>query len=185
MISAGDFVKGTTFKLDGDICQVQQFQHVKPGKGPAFMKIKYRNLNTDSIIEDTFNPNTKYEPVFLEYREMSYIYTDGTFYYFMDNDTYEQIPIEARFIGEQLDFLTEGMDCTITFAEGKVIDVKLPIFVVLEVTKAAPGVKGNTASTANKDAVVETGAKIKVPLFVDKGDKIKIDTRTGEYIERA
>ena len=185
MISAGDFKKGTTFKLDGAICQVLEFQHVKPGKGPAFVRVKYRNLDTGSIIENTFNPNAKYEPVSLEYNNMSYIYEDGTFYYFMDNQTFEQMPLEPATLGEQVEFLKEGMECTIVTGDGKVIQVNLPTFVILEVTESEPGVRGDTATTATKNATVETGATVRVPLFVNVGDKIRIDTRSGDYMERA
>ena len=185
MISAGDFKKGTTFILDGNICQIIEFQHVKPGKGPAFVRAKYKNLETGSSIEQTFNPNTKYEPVVLEYRNMNYIYEDGTFYYFMDNQTFDQIPLEPESLGDQIKFLKEGMECTIKSAEGKVIGVDLPNFVVLEVISSEPGVRGDTATTATKNAEVETGATIKVPLFVNVGDKVRIDTRTGDYMERA
>ncbi len=185
MISAGDFKKGTTFKLDGAICQVLDFQHVKPGKGPAFVRVKYRNLDTGSIIENTFNPNAKYEPVTLEHRNMNYIYEDGSFYYYMDNQTFEQMPIEPATLGDQIKFLKEGMECTITSAEGKIISVTLPNFVVLEITESEPGVRGDTATSATKNATLETGASIRVPIFVNVGDKVKVDTRSGDYMERA
>ncbi len=185
MISAGDFKKGTTFMMDNNICQVIEFQHVKPGKGPAFVRVKYRNLDSGSVIENTFNPNSKYEPVVLEHHNLDYIYEDGNFFYFMDPETFEQTPLDREVFGDQIKFLKEGMTCTIKVAEGRVISAELPTFVVLEVTETEPGVRGDTATNASKNCTVETGAVVKVPLFVNTGDKIRIDTRTGEYMDRA
>ncbi len=185
MISAGDFRNGVTFEMDGDVYQVVEFQHVKPGKGAAFVRTKYKNIRTGAAVERSFNPNDKFEQVQLERRDMSYLYKDGDLYYFMDTDTYEQTPFTADMIGEKLQFLKEGMVCKIVSYKGTVFEVEPPTFVVLEITQTEPGVRGDTATNATKTAVVETGATIRVPLFVNEGDKVRIDTRTGEYMERA
>ncbi len=185
MISAGDFRNGVTFEMDGAVFQVVEFQHVKPGKGAAFVRTKYKNIRTGAVVERSFNPNDKFEQVQLERRDMSYLYKDGDLYYFMDTDTYEQQPFTADMIGEKLQFLKEGMVCKIVSFKGTVFEVEPPTFVVLEITQTEPGVRGDTATNATKTAVVETGATIRVPLFVNEGDKVRIDTRTGDYMERA
>lgn len=185
MISAGDFRNGMTFEMDGDVYQVIEFQHVKPGKGAAFVRTKYRNVRTGSVMEKTFNPSEKFEQTQLQRRDMSFLYVDGSLYYFMDNDTYEQIPLDAAIIGDGLKFLKENMICKIISHKGTVFSVEPPTFVELEVTDTEPGVRGDTANSASKNATVETGAVIKVPLFINNGDVIRIDTRNGEYMERA
>lgn len=185
MITAGDFRNGMTFEMDGDVFQVIEFQHVKPGKGAAFVRTKYRNVRTGSVMERTFNPSEKFEQAQLQRRDMSYLYTDGNLHYFMDNDTYEQIPLDASVIGDGLHFLKENMICKIISHKGTVFSVEPPTFVELLVTDTEPGVRGNTADSASKNATVETGAVVKVPLFINNGDMIRIDTRSGEYMERA
>lgn len=185
MISASDFRNGSLFVMDGVVFQVVEFQHVKPGKGSAFVRTKYRNVKTGSTIEHTFSPNDKFEEAYLERRDMQYLYADGDLYYFMDTETYDQLPIAGSAIGDQLDFLKENTICKIVSHKGEVFTVELPIFVVLEITHTEPGVKGDTATNATKLAKVETGAEIKVPLFVNEGDLVKVDTRSGEYMERA
>lgn len=185
MISAGDFRNGMTFEMDGDVFQVVEFQHVKPGKGAAFVRTKYRNVRTGSVMERSFNPSEKFENAQLERRDMSYLYNDGELYYFMDNDTYEQLPLERSVIGDGLEFLKENMICRIVSYKGNVFSVEPPTFVELLVTDTEPGVRGDTATNASKNATVETGATIKVPLFINNGDMVRIDTRSGEYMERA
>lgn len=184
MISAGDFRNGLTFEIDKEIYQVIEFQHVKPGKGAAFVRTKYRNLQTGTIKEESFNPSLKFKHVNLTRRDMQYLYPDGDLYYFMDNNTYEQFPIRAEVLGDSLNYLKEGTTCQIVSYEGKVLSVELPIKVELLVTECEPAVKGDTATNATKIAVVETGAEIRVPLFVNQGDIIRIDTRDGSYEER-
>jgi elongation factor P len=184
MISAGDFRNGITFEMDGQVFQVIDFQHVKPGKGSAFVRTKYRNVKTGSVVERTFNPNEKFERAQLDRADMTFLYRDGDLYHFMDVNTYEQIPFSAQSLGDALKFLKENMVCKVLSYKGEVFGVELPIFVELEIVDCEPGVKGDTAQNATKNAVVETGAVIKVPLFVNLGEKIRIDTRTGEYMER-
>ncbi len=184
MISAGDFRNGMTFEMDGDVFQVIEFQHVKPGKGAAFVRTKYKNVRTGSVVERSFNPNEKFEEARLERRDMAYLYNDGDLYYFMDNESYDQLPFSAETIGDGLNFLKENMTCKVVSYKGTVFSVELPLFVELEVTQTEPGVKGDTATNATKAATVETGATIKVPLFINEGEMIRIDTRTGEYMER-
>ena len=184
MIQAGDFRKGTTFEMDGDVWQIIDFQHVKPGKGAAFVRTKIRSVMTGSNRDMTFNPNEKYEEARIETREMQYLYNDGTFYYFMDPDSYEQLPIDKASVEEAILYIKENDMATIKFFKGKAFQVSPPNFVELEITQTEPGIKGNTATGATKPATVETGATVNVPLFVNEGDKIKIDTRTGEYLSR-
>ena len=180
MIQAGDFRKGTTFEMDGDVWQIIDFQHVKPGKGAAFVRTKIRSVMTGSNRDMTFNPNEKYEEARIETREMQYLYNDGTLYYFMDPDSYEQLPIDKASVEEAILYIKENDMATIKFFKGKAFQVSPPNFVELEITQTEPGIKGNTATGATKPATVETGATVNVPLFVNEGDKIKIDTRTGE-----
>ena len=185
MISAGDFRNGLCFEMDDQVYQVVEFQHVKPGKGAAFVRTKYKNVKTGSVVERSFNPNEKFEQAQLDRRDMQYIYSDGELYYFMDQESYEQIPIHAESIGEAIKFLKEEMICKVLSYKGEIFSVELPITVELEITECEPGVKGDTANNASKYATLETGAVVKVPLFVNQNEKIRVDTRTGEYLERA
>ena len=185
MITAGDFRNGVTFDMDGQVVTIVEFQHVKPGKGAAFVRTKIKNVITGAVTERTFNPNDKYPTAFIERKEMQYLYSDGELYYFMDNETYEQLPINASVLGDNFKFVKENMTCKIMSYKGSVFGVEPPTFVVLEVTQTEPGVKGDTATNVTKPATLETGAEIKVPIFINEGDKIQIDTRTGEYMSRA
>ena len=185
MVIAGDFKNGVTFEMDGQVVQVIEFQHVKPGKGAAFVRTKLKNVITGAIVEKTFSPTDKFPPAYVERRDMQYLYNDGELYYFMDMETYEQIPVGKDLLGENFKFVTEEMICKVVSYKGSVFSVEPPTFVELVVTETEPGVKGDTATGATKPATVETGAQVKVPLFVDAGTKIKIDTRTGEYLARA
>ena len=185
MISAGDFRNGLCFEMDDQVYQVVEFQHVKPGKGAAFVRTKYKNVKTGSVVERSFNPNEKFEQAQLTRQDMQFIYADGDLYYFMDQDTYEQTPIHQDKIGDGIKFLKEEMVCKVVSYKGDIFQVELPITVVLEITECETGVKGDTANNASKYATLETGAVVKVPLFVNQGEKIKVDTRTGEYLERA
>ena len=185
MISAGDFRNGLCFEMDDQVYQVVEFQHVKPGKGAAFVRTKYKNVKTGSVVERSFNPNEKFEQAQLTRQDMQYIYADGDLCYFMDQETYEQTPIHQDKIGDGIKFLKEEMVCKVVSYKGDIFQVELPITVELEITECEPGVKGDTANNASKYATLETGAVVKVPLFVNQGEKIKVDTRTGEYLERA
>ena len=185
MISAGDFRNGMTFEMDGQVVQVIEFQHVKPGKGAAFVRTKYKNVITGAVVETSFNPTAKFPTAFVERKDMQYSYNDGDLFYFMDMETYEQIPISKDVIGNALDFVKEEEIVKVLSYKGNVFGIEPPFFVELTVTSTEPGVKGNTATNATKPAVVETGAEIRVPLFINEGDKIRIDTRTREYVERA
>ena len=185
MISAGDFRNGMCFEMDDQVYQVVEFQHVKPGKGAAFVRTKYKNVKTGSVVERSFNPNEKFEQAQLTRQDMQYIYADGDLYYFMDQESYEQTPIHQDKIGDGIKFLKEEMVCKVVSYKGDIFQVELPITVILEITECEPGVKGDTANNASKYATLETGAVVKVPLFVNQGEKIKVDTRTGEYLERA
>ena len=182
--SAGDFRNGTTFEMDGNVYRVVEFQHVKPGKGSAFVRTKIRNVITGSVLEKTFNPSEKFPAAEIEKKEMQYLYEDGGLYYFMDNATYEQIPLNSEQIGDSLKFLKENMNVKILSYKGKVFSVEPPIFVELEVTYTEPGFAGNTATTSGKPATLENGYKLTVPMFVNIGDIVRVDTRTGEYMER-
>ena len=184
MISAGDFRNGITLEIDGNVCQIVEFQHVKPGKGAAFVRTKLKNVISGAVIEKTFNPSEKYPGAEIEKRDMQYLYEDGGLYYFMDNETYEQIPLNEEQIGDALKFMKENMDMKILSYKGKVFAVEPPMFVELEVTYTEPGFSGNTTTTSGKPAKLENGLEISVPLFVEIGDKLRIDTRTGEYMER-
>ena len=185
MVSAGDFRNGLTFEMDGNVMQIIEFQHVKPGKGAAFVRTKLRNVITGAVVEKTFNPTDKYPTAHVERKDMQYLYNDGDLYYFMDMETYEQLPINKDKLGDNFKFVKEEMMCKIVSYKDNVIAVEPPMFVELEVTETEPGFKGDTATGASKPATLETGAQIKVPLFINIGDKLKIDTRTGEYLERA
>ena len=185
MVTAGDFRNGVTFDMDGSVMQIIEFQHVKPGKGAAFVRTKLRNVVTGAVIEKTFSPTDKYPTAIVERKDMQYLYTDGELYYFMDMESYEQLPIDSDKLGDNFKFVKEEMMCKVVSYKGTVISVEPPMFVELEVTETEPGFKGDTAQGATKPATLETGAQIKVPLFINIGDVLKIDTRTGEYLERA
>ena len=182
MVVAGDFKNGITFDMDGQVLQVIEFQHVKPGKGAAFVRTKLKNVITGAVTERTFNPTDKFENAIVERKEMQYLYNDGDLYYFMDMETFEQLPINKDKLGDSFKFVKENEMCKIVSYKGNVFAVEPPMFVVLEVTDTEPGFKGDTATGTTKPATLETGATIKVPLFIDIGTKIKIDTRTGEYL---
>ncbi|WMJ23669.1 elongation factor P [Paludicola sp. MB14-C6] len=185
MISAGDFRNGVTFDMDGDVFQIIEFQHVKPGKGAAFVRTKIRNVITGSVTDKTFNPSDKFPTAYIERRDMQYLYQDGSLYYFMDTETYEQEPIDASKLDDNFKFVKENMEVKVLSYKGNIFGVEPPFFVELEITKTDPGFKGDTATNATKPAVLETGAEIKVPLFIEEGTMVRIDTRTGEYMERA
>ena len=185
MISAGDFRNGITFEMDGNVVQVIEFQHVKPGKGAAFVRTKYKNVITGAVVERSFNPTDKYPTAYIERKDMQYLYSDGDLYYFMDMETYEQQPIDKSKLGPAFQFVKENMEVKVLSYKGNVFGVEPPNFVELEVTETDPGFKGDTATNATKPATLETGAEIKVPLFINQGDMIRIDTRTGEYMDRA
>jgi elongation factor P len=184
LIQAGEFRKGITFVMDGDVWQIIDFQHVKPGKGAAFVRAKIRNVLSGGAKEITFNPTERFEKAVIETKEMQYLYADGELYHFMDTETYEQLPLSYETVEEAIKYLRENDTAIIRFFQGKAFEVQPPNFVELEVTDTEPGVKGDTAQGATKAAIVETGVSINVPLFVNVGDRIKIDTRTGEYLSR-
>ena len=185
MISAGDFRNGITFDMDGKVMQIIEFQHVKPGKGAAFVRVKMKNVITGGVTETTFNPNDKYPTAYIERKKMEYSYADGDLYYFMDGETYELIPIEKSALDDSFRFVKENDVCTVMSYKGNVFGIEPPRFVELEVTSTEPGFAGNTATNVTKPATVETGAEVKVPLFINEGEKIQIDTTTGEYLGRA
>lgn len=185
MISAVDLRKGLTFEYDNDVYEVIDFQHVKPGKGAAFVRAKIKSVLTGGIKDTTFNPSERFERAVIETKEMQYLYNDGELYYFMDNETYEQIPFDKDMVGDALQFTRENDTATINFYKGKPFRVTPENFVELEVTFTEPGVKGDTSSGGSKPATVETGFTLNVPLFINTGDVIRIDTRTGEYMSRA
>ncbi|MBE6766658.1 MAG: elongation factor P [Clostridia bacterium] len=185
MVSAGDFRNGVTFEMDGNVYQIIEFQHVKPGKGAAFVRAKIRNVIAGSVVERTFNPNDKYPTAFVERKEMEFSYSDEGLYYFMDPESYELVPVNASDLGDAFKFVKENMVCKILSYKGNVFGVEPPTFVELQITQTDPGFAGNTATNATKPATLETGAEIRVPLFINEGDMIRIDTRTGEYMERA
>ena len=186
MVVAGDFKNGVTFEMDdGSVVQVIEFQHVKPGKGAAFVRTKLKNIITGAVVERSFNPTDKFENAYNERREMQYSYDDGDLYHFMDTETWEETLVAHDNVGDAFKFVKEEMMCKISSYKGKILGVEPPIFVELEVTDTEPGFAGNTAQGATKPATLETGATIKVPLFINVGDILKIDTRTGEYLSRA
>ena len=184
MITAGDFRNGLTFEYEGNVYQIVEFQHVKPGKGAAFVRTKMKNVMTGAVVERTFNPTEKVEKAMIERKDMEYLYEDGGLYYFMDQETYEQVPLSSEQLGDALKFVMENMTVKFLMYKGYVFAVEPPTFVELTVTETEPGVKGNTASNVTKPATVETGAVVTVPMFINEGDKIRIDTRTSEYMER-
>lgn len=185
MVSAGDFRNGITFEEDGQVFQIVEFQHVKPGKGAAFVRTKTRNVITGSVVEKTYNPTAKFPAATIERKDMQYLYEDGGLYYFMDTETYEQTPLNASDLSDNFKFVKENETVKVLSYKGSVFGVEPPNFVILEITETEPGVKGNTATNTLKPAKLETGAEIRVPLFINEGEKIRIDTRTGEYMERA
>lgn len=184
MILAGDFRKGVTFVYNNGVYVIVDFQHVKPGKGAAFVRTKIKNVMTGAVREETFNPSEKFELARIESKEMQYLYSDGDIFYFMDNETYEQVPLNKDKVEDALQFLKENDVATIKFYNGDAFSVEPENFVVLEVVKCEPAVAGNTATNATKPATVETGYTLMVPMFVNEGDRIRIDTRSGEYMER-
>ena len=185
MISAGDIRNGITFEMDGKVMQVIEFQHVKPGKGAAFVRVKMRNVITGGVTETSLNPSAKFPTAFIERKKMEYSYNDGELYYFMDQETFELEPIDSANLDDSFKFVKENDICTVMSYKGNVFGVEPPRFVELEVTATEPGFAGNTATNTLKPATVETGAEVKVPLFINIGDRIVVDTRTGEYLSRA
>ena len=184
MISAGDFKNGITLEIDGNIVQIIEFQHVKPGKGAAFVRTKLRNIISGGIIEKSFRPQEKFPAARIDRKDMQYLYGDDDFYHFMDIETYDQLDLTVESVGDALKFVKENEMCKVCSHNGNVFAVEPPLFVELAITETEPGFKGDTATGATKPAIVETGAKVYVPLFVEIGDVIKIDTRTGEYLSR-
>ena len=185
MIYASDFRKGVTFEMNGDPHIVLDFQHVKPGKGAAFVRTKTKNVITGAVVEKSYNPTAKFPTAFVERKEMEFSYSDGDLYYFMDPETYDLVPVNASELSDNFKFVKENMVCKILSYKGKVFGVEPPNFVELQVTQTDPGFKGDTATNATKPATLETGAEVKVPLFISEGEMIQIDTRTGEYLGRA
>ena len=185
MISAGDIRNGVTFEMDGKVMQVIEFQHVKPGKGAAFVRVKMKNVITGGVTETSLNPSAKFPTAYIERKKMEYSYNDGELYYFMDGETYELVPIDKSVLDDSFKFVKENDVCTIMSYKGNVFGIECPTFVDLVVTSTEPGFAGNTATNTLKPATLETGAEVKVPLFINEGEKIQIDTRTGEYLGRA
>ena len=185
VVIAGDFRNGVTFEMEGKVVQVLEFQHVKPGKGAAFVRTKLKDVINGGVIEKTFNPTDKFEGAYIERRDMEYLYTDGDLYYFMDPETYEQMPLNAEKLSDNFKFVKENTVCKIISYKGNVFSVEPPVFVTLEITDTEPGVRGDTATNVTKAATLETGAVVRVPIFINTGDLVRIDTRVGEYLERA
>ena len=185
MISAGEFRKGVTFEMNGEPHVVVDFQHVKPGKGAAFVRTKYKNILTGATREEAFNPNDKFPKAHIETKQMQYLYNDGELYYFMDQETYDQIPLTYDLVEDAIKYIRENDTATVKFYKDNAFTVEAPNFVDLEVTETEPGVKGDTATNVTKAATVETGAVIQVPIFINEGEKIQIDTRTGDYRGRS
>lgn len=185
MITAGDFRNGVTFDMDGSVFQIIEFQHVKPGKGAAFVRTKIRNVISGAVVEKTFNPTDKFPTAFIERKDMEYLYNDGDLYYFMDQESYETVPIDRSKLGDAFRFVKENMVVKILSYKGIIFGSEAPNFVELLVTQTEPGVRGDTATNVTKPATLETGAEIRVPIFINEGEMIRVDTRTGEYMERA
>lgn len=183
--SAGDFRNGMTLEIEGNVYQVLEFLHVKPGKGAAFVRTKLKNVIDGGVVERTFRPTETYDEAYIERKKMQYLYSDGDLYYFMDQETYDQIPVSKDTVGDSLKFVKENEEVTVISYQGNVFSIEPPLTVELLITESEPGVKGNTATGATKPAIVETGAQVMVPLFVEQGEVIKIDTRSGEYLSRA
>lgn len=184
MIMAGDFRKGVTVEIDGNVWSIADFQHVKPGKGAAFVRTRLKNVMTGAVLERTFSPTDKYPTAHIETKDMQYLYCDGELYYFMDQETFEQIPLDAGKVEDAINFIVENDPVTMRFYKGEPFSVMPPNFVELTITHCEPGVRGDTATGTTKPATLETGFQINVPLFVNEGDRVRIDTRTGEYMER-
>ena len=184
MVSAGDFKNGLTVEIEVNIYQILDFQHVKPGKGAAFVRTKLKNIINGGVVEKTFRPTEKFETAHIDRKDMQYLYTDGDLYNFMDMETYDQLAVNADVVGDSLKFVKENETVKVISHQGNVFAIEPPITVELRVTETEPGVKGDTATGATKPAIVETGAQIMVPLFVNQDDVLKIDTRTGEYLSR-
>ena len=184
MVSAGDFKNGLTVEIEGNVFQILEFQHVKPGKGAAFVRTKLKNIINGGVVEKTFRPTEKFENAHIDRKEMQYLYNDGDLYYFMDTETYDQIAVNNDTVGDSLKFVKENENVKLSSYQGSVFAIEPPLNVELEITETEPGFKGDTATGATKPATVETGATVMVPLFVNEGDVLKIDTRTGEYLSR-
>lgn len=184
MIQAGDFRKGMTLEIDGKVYVVVDFQHVKPGKGAAFVRAKIKNVMTGQVLEQTFNPSDKYPPAHIEKKEMQYSYNDDGLYYFMDMETFDLVPLDYNLVEEAMNYVKEEMLVTVQFFKGKAFSVVPPNFVELVVAETEPGIQGDTSKAGNKPAKLETGCNINVPLFINTGDKIRVDTRDGTYMER-
>ena len=185
MVSAGDFRNGVTFEMDGAVCQIIEFQHVKPGKGAAFVRTKIRDVIGGGVTERTFNPSDKFPAAYIERREMAYSYSDGGLYYFLDGETYEMMPVNQSDLPDSIKFVKEETVCKILSYKGNVFGVEPPTTVSLRITKTDPGFRGDTATNVTKPATLETGAEVKVPLFIDEGETIIVDTRNGDYVSRA
>jgi len=184
MVSAGEFKKGLTIEIDGQVWVIVDFQHVKPGKGAAFVRTKIKNVINGNVLEKSFSPTEKFPKALVERKDMQYLYNDGELYYFMDTETYDQLPLNFDKVEDALPYMKENMEVSIKFFKGEAFSVEPPNFVEMEVTETEPGFKGDTATAGNKPAIIETGAKVMVPLFINQGDVIRIDTRTGEYMAR-
>ena len=184
MVSAGDFKNGLTVEIEGNVFQILEFQHVKPGKGAAFVRTKLKNIINGGVVEKTFRPTEKFENAHIDRKEMQYLYNDGDLYYIMDTETYDQIAVNNDTVGDSLKFVKENENVKLSSYQGSVFAIEPPLNVELEITETEPGFKGDTATGATKPAIVETGAQVMVPLFVESGEKIKIDTRTGDYLSR-
>ena len=184
MVTAGDFRNGVTIEYDGKVCQVIEFQHVKPGKGAAFVRTKLKDIKNGGVVETSFRPTEKFQAAHIDRKDMQYLYSDSDLYYFMDVETYDQVALSKEAIGDALKFVKENEMCKVISYQGEVFAVEPPLFVELAVTETEPGFAGNTAQGATKPATVETGAQVQVPLFVSTDDVIQIDTRTGEYLKR-
>ena len=183
-MTAGEFRNGVTFEMDGQVQQVIEFQHVKPGKGAAFVRVKMKNVVTGAVTETSFNPTAKFEEAFVERREMQYLYNEGDLYYFMDNETYEQIPVPADFIGDSVKWFKENDNCQLLYADTELLGVQPPMFIEVEITETDPGFKGDTVQGGTKPATIETGAVIQVPMYLNQGEVIKVDTRDGKFVSR-
>jgi len=185
MISTNQFKNGMTIELGGALYEIVEFQHVKPGKGGAFVRTKFKKLDTGAVIDKTFRAGEKFEQALLDHKKLQYLYSDGSDFHFMDNATYEQLQLDKNQVSSAADYIAEGTEVDASFHKGKLLSIKPPLSVNLKVTEAEPGIKGDTATGATKLVTLETGLKVQVPLFVNQGDTLKIDTRTGAYIERA
>ena len=184
MVSAGDFKNGLTVEIEGNVYQILEFQHVKPGKGAAFVRTKLKNIINGGVVERTFRPTEKFDTAHIDRKEMQYLYSDGDLFYFMDTETYDQIAVNTETVGDSLKFVKENENVKVISYQGNVFSIEPPITVELDIIETEPGFKGDTATGATKPAIVETGAQVMVPLFVEQGDRLKIDTRTGEYLSR-